>query len=91
MKHISNLITTDSSQRYNHLERLCEYTTREEGIIKRIFLEIASKFVGGNYRITDDNRNVLNELLMYFTGNGHLDLRKGIYIYGNFGTGKSIV
>lgn len=90
MKHISNLITTDSSRQYN-IERLCEYTIKDESVIKRTFLDIAGRFVGGHYRITEDNRKIINELLMYFTGNGNLNLRKGIYIYGDFGTGKSVM
>jgi len=44
-----------------------------------------------DYIFTGNNKHVLNLLLPYFTGNGSLDLNKGIYLYGSFGTGKTIM
>ena len=35
------------------------------------------------------NAQVISDLLCYFTGNGVLDLDKGIYLYGAYGSGKT--
>lgn len=51
------------------------------------------KFFEPKFTLTDKNRQVLGILLDYFTGNpeSQLDLKKGIFLLGGVGTGKSLI
>jgi len=43
-----------------------------------------------NYIFYEKDKELIYKILMYFTGNDYkLDLTKGLYIFGNFGVGKS--
>lgn len=58
----------------------------------RKIIEIANIFEH-NYEVNDSNKNVLKQLLLYFTGNKEFsgDLTKGIMLVGSTGTGKSLL
>jgi predicted ATPase len=64
---------------------------KHEVAIKNEFLRIASKIIGEDYIIRKENAATLTDLLRYFTGNEGLDLNKGIYLYGTFGCGKTVL
>jgi len=84
---MKDLIIQDSRQ---WIYRLCDFTKSEEIIIKNTFLKISKEFTS-DYIINENNKYVITSLLEYFTGNGNLDLKKGIYLHGSFGTGKTII
>jgi len=46
-----------------------------------------------NFEVTEDNKAILKQLLLYFTGSkeSHLDLNKGLFLVGGIGTGKSLL
>jgi len=65
------------------MNKKSEITAKE--IIKQIALNQNEKFV-----FDENNKKIYHDLLYYFTGNvGDLDLKKGIYLYGSFGLGKT--
>jgi len=70
---------------------LCNLGKGEEKYIKEHYLIVANSLITDEYKINDNNKGVITELLKYFTGNGELDLNKGIYLYGDYGTGKTII
>jgi DNA replication protein DnaC len=78
----------------------------QEPIIKSINIDINAHKMGffnilkskvDNYSIDASNKDVLNILFHYFTGNqlfcleNNIDLNKGILLCGGVGTGKSII
>ena len=45
-----------------------------------------------NFEIIEANKTALNDLFVYFHGNtGTFDIKKGIYMFGNFGCGKTSI
>lgn len=42
-----------------------------------------------NFEVDSSNKEILNELFFYVHGEGKLDPNKGIWLYGDVGTGKS--
>lgn len=90
MKKLSSLINSESLDlKYIGISKLCNFTREEEILIKKEFLSIGKQLLGKQYQVTDNNRHIITNLLKYFTGNGEIDLSKGIYLYGEFGTGKT--
>jgi len=58
---------------------------------KRKFLNFANEKIEG-FKIIEDNKTTLNDLFLYFHGNiGTFDLKKGIYLHGEFGCGKTSI
>lgn len=85
---------TPQSSRYVLLKKLCDFTKQDEITIKKKYLEIASEFAQGNYQVGESNRHLITALLRYFTGNENeldLDLSKGIFLFGDYGVGKTII
>ena len=84
-----------------------ELSNKNENIIKKILVENETEHKIGifnllknqipEYQITSEIKNVLADLLDYFTGNEfnchskNIDLNKGIFLVGPVGTGKSII
>lgn len=57
---------------------------------KRWFMYIAKQTTKGSFQIDDRNRDLVNDLFLYFHfQKGRLDLRKGLWLEGPVGTGKS--
>ncbi len=57
---------------------------------KRWFMYIAKQVTKGAFQIDDRNRDLVNDLFLYFHfQKGRLDLRKGLWLEGPVGTGKS--
>ena len=53
-------------------------------LFKKIVYQVCPKF-----EITEENRSILNEMFRYVHGSGKLDTEKGLFFYGEVGTGKS--
>lgn len=71
--------------------RLCDFAENEK-LIKTEFLKIADEVIRSEYVIRDDNRGKITDLLKYFTGNPcELNPNKGIYIFGTYGCGKTVL
>lgn len=74
------------------VKKLIEFEIVIETALKRQFLRIASEMIGKDYQVSKANGIIITNLLIYFTGNaGNYDLNKGIYIYGDYGLGKTIL
>ena len=59
-------------------------------ILKGRIMSIAKEIVP-NFVLTDELRAIFGDLFNYFTGNeGKCDLNKGIYLYGEYGVGKTV-
>lgn len=57
---------------------------------KRIFMDVAKKCTGGRFDVNERNKNIVNDLFLYFLRQpGNLDIRKGLWLEGPVGTGKS--
>ena len=57
---------------------------------KRWFMYIAKQTTKGSFQIDDRNKDLVNDLFLYFHfQEGRLDLRKGLWLEGPVGTGKS--
>lgn len=57
---------------------------------KRLLLRIADECTRGDFRIDERNRDTVRSLFLYFLGqSGPLDPRKGLWLSGPVGTGKS--
>lgn len=57
---------------------------------KRWFMYVAKQVTKGAFQIDDRNRDLVNDLFLYFHfQKGRLDLRKGLWLEGPVGTGKS--
>lgn len=57
---------------------------------KRHFLDVADKCTEGRFKVDERNKRVVSDLFLYFLGQpGILDLRKGLWLEGPVGTGKS--
>ena len=59
-------------------------------ILKARIMSIANEIVP-NFVLSDELREIFGDLFTYFTGNeGKYDLSKGIYLYGEYGVGKTV-
>lgn len=57
---------------------------------KAWFMHVAHKETGGRFIVDETNREIVNDLFLYFHKlPGKLDSRKGIWLEGHIGTGKS--
>lgn len=57
---------------------------------KRWLLHVAGQVTKGTFRIDERNRDLVNDLFLYFhLQEGRFDRRKGIWLEGPVGTGKS--
>lgn len=90
MKKLSSLINSENLDiKFTGISKLCDFTKSEEIQIKKEFLKIGEIALGKQYQITEFNKEIITSLIKYFTGNGDIDLTKGIYLYGDYGTGKT--
>lgn len=73
------------------IKQLCDFS-QAESMIKRTLLITGATILKKEYVVRDENRAKITDLLKYFTGNtGTLALDKGIYIFGTYGCGKTIL
>jgi len=60
-------------------------------LFKTKFYNMAKEQIEG-FKVIADNKTTLNDLFLYFHGNtGTFDLKKGIYMFGDFGCGKTSI
>jgi len=72
------------------MKKLIEINSKNESYYKNSIMEIGKSLVI-NFRMTKELSPVFRNLLLYFTGNKcDYDLRKGIYLFGEYGIGKTI-
>lgn len=86
-------LTTDSLTTSKNEFMICDFESDQmKKIIKfQKFMEIA-RYKISEFTIVDSNRRSLDDLFLYFHGNtGTLDLKKGIYMFGEFGCGKTSI
>jgi predicted ATPase len=74
----------------NRISKLIDFNENEV-VIKKQFLNIASVIIGKEYEVDKVYAPILTEMLRYFTGNEGLDLNKGIYLHGTYGSGKTVL
>jgi len=78
-------------QESKYIKKMFEFSGKE-AFVKHAFLYCAEKRIRKPYLMSNENKVKISELLKYFTGNEcSLDLSKGIFIYGNFGVGKTTI
>lgn len=66
--------------------------SEKEDFINDAFVYSVEKRIKRDFLMSDENKLKIIELLKYFTGNEcSLDLTKGIFLYGNFGVGKTTI
>ena len=58
-------------------------------IPKKLIEEIERK-IGGKFS-SGENERAIYDIATYFQGRGDLDLTKGLHLYGNVGTGKTVL
>lgn len=74
----------------NRMNQLFSLNREFEMFFKNEISGIAKNIVP-NFVFTDEIKELYDSLFLYFSGNnGKLDLNKGIYIYGEYGVGKTI-
>lgn len=74
----------------NAMENTKPYPQIDIAAYKRRFMYIAKQTTKGSFQIDDRNRDLVNDLFLYFHfQKGRLDLRKGLWLEGPVGTGKS--
>lgn len=74
----------------NDMENTKPYPRIDIAAYKRWFMYIAKQVTKGAFQIDDRNRDLVNDLFLYFHfQKGRLDLRKGLWLEGPVGTGKS--
>lgn len=57
---------------------------------KMLFMKIANRYTNGSFVIDDRNKAIVQAMFLYFLNQpGSLDRRKGLWIAGPVGTGKS--
>jgi len=84
------ILSQEESKSSNSIIKLMDWNSGNEKDIKNIFLFVANDYLGKTYIIPENRKNIITNLLKYFTGNKcDFDLNKGIYLYGNYGVGKS--
>ena len=83
------LLSTEESK-LSRVIKLMEWTPENENDLKNIFMFIGKEYLGKDFIIPKDRSDTITDLLKYFTGNeSGFDSNKGIYLYGNYGIGKS--
>lgn len=81
----------------NYLEKIDTQRWKPKELQKDMLKEAYESFAGiaeaaqAGYRVDKDNRIVFRNLIGYCSGLSKLDTKKGIYIYGKVGTGKSLL
>lgn len=74
----------------NDMENTKPYPRIDIAAYKRWFMYVAKQVTKGAFQIDDRNRDLVNDLFLYFhLQEGRLDLRKGLWLEGPVGTGKS--
>ena len=74
----------------NAMENTKPYPQIDIAAYKRWFMYIAKQTTKGSFQIDDRNKDLVNDLFLYFHfQKGRLDLRKGLWLEGPVGTGKS--
>ncbi len=74
----------------NDMENTKPYPRIDIAAYKRWFMYVAKQVTKGSFQIDDRNRDLVNDLFLYFhLQEGRLDLRKGLWLEGPVGTGKS--
>ena len=74
----------------NDMENTKPYPRIDIAAYKRWFMYVAKQVTKGSFQIDDRNRDSVNDLFLYFhLQEGRLDLRKGLWLEGPVGTGKS--
>ena len=74
----------------NDMENTKPYPRIDIAAYKRWFMYVAKQVTKGAFRIDDRNRDLVSDLFLYFHfQKGRLDLRKGLWLEGPVGTGKS--
>lgn len=74
----------------NDMENTKPYPRIDIAAYKRWFMYVAKQVTKGSFQIDDRNRDLVNDLFLYFHfQKGRLDLRKGLWLEGPVGTGKS--
>lgn len=74
----------------NDMENTKPYPRIDIAAYKRWFMYVAKQVTKGAFQIDDRNRDLVNDLFLYFHfQKGRLDLRKGLWLEGSVGTGKS--
>lgn len=79
------------TQQMPTIRRECKSVENDNQVLalKHQFMEIAQRYVP-NFKIDDENREVIANLFNYFNGwSGAYDLKKGLWLAGDIGTGKS--
>lgn len=72
------------------MENTKPYPRIDIAAYKRWFMYVAKQVTKGAFQIDDRNRDLVNDLFLYFhLQEGRLDLRKGLWLEGPVGTGKS--
>lgn len=89
MQKLNNILSTTTGSK-SLISKLCDFREKEKEL-KIHFMDVAKRITGKDFVITPGNKTVLNLLLPYFTGNGELDINKGIYLYGAYGVGKTVL
>lgn len=84
---MKNLTTQDSVS----LRKLSDWDHGDQKAIKTKYIEVGKSLVGDSFSVTSQTKDTITNLLMYFCGQPcDYDLRKGIYLYGRYGVGKTI-
>jgi predicted ATPase len=66
--------------------------SENESLIKNTFMKSGKNLIGEKFTVLKCQSSIITELLKYFTGNQCIyDLNKGIYLFGIFGIGKSML
>lgn len=74
----------------NDMENTKPYPRIDIAAYKRWFMYVAKQVTKGSFQIDDRNKDLVNDLFLYFHfQKGRLDLRKGLWLEGPVGTGKS--
>lgn len=65
---------------------------KDEGSISRIeeaLIEIGRRTISDNFILDETNREVYTNIALYFFGHGPYDIKKGVFLWGNVGCGKT--
>lgn len=82
IKEAKQAIIQQSTEKIDQIVDLVPY--------KRIFMDVAGRCTGGKFEVNERNRNMVNNLFLYFLGQpGDLNTQKGLWLEGPVGTGKS--
>lgn len=85
-------MTTRINQIKQPLQHHSTVNTRQVDLTpyKRLFMQVAQRETDGRFVVDDTNKELVNNLFLYFHKlPGKLDSRKGLWLEGPVGTGKS--